>query len=144
MRSVAVLASVFLAVAAALASGCSVGSVAGDTGHCDRRSAGVDLKPLCQEIDDTVALKEFRADCETHLRAGYGDGSCPHEKAIGGCEIGGANQDGSHVIDWYYDVAGDPKAAQYPTTDIARSLDDVRRFCSDTKRYDKGARLVAP
>lgn len=125
--------------------GCgAVGAVAGDTASCDRRVVAAEPRPTCQELVETVAVPQFRAECQNNLHGGYAEGLCPRAKAIGGCEVGGAQQDGSKFVEWFYDVTGDPNAKKYSAKDIAKTISDVRAFCADSKRYEKGARLVAP
>lgn len=142
-RTVAVVGAIILA--ALFSIDCSaVGAVAGDTGSCDKRTRSSDPEPICEELVNSVARPQFKADCQSNVHGAYADSECSREKAIGGCEIGGENQDGSHVVDWFYDVTGDANAAKYPSKDVAKTITDVRAFCADSARYPQGGRLVAP
>lgn len=134
-----------LAAALTVLPGCgAVGDVAGDTASCDRRAVAAEPRPTCQELVESVAIPQFRGECQERLKGTYAESKCPRAKAIGGCEVGGAQQDGSKFVEWFYDVTGDPNATKYAAADVAKSISDVRRFCADSKRYEKGARLVAP
>ncbi|MBK6697479.1 MAG: hypothetical protein IPG50_35635 [Myxococcales bacterium] len=124
-----------LALFGASASACGVVG-AGEIGSCDRRAVVQKPKPFCQEIIETVALREFREDCQNRLAGKYVDGTCPREKALGGCAQDATNEDGSLVVEWFYDTSGDPKAKQYPAEDTAKTVADVKRFCADRKRYE--------
>ena len=69
---------------------------AGDA-HCDFQKKG---QARCQERLSTVAAFAFKQTCSTALGES-GDGPCPRENIVAGCDIG-TQGDGSHVTDWYY------------------------------------------
>jgi hypothetical protein len=130
--------------AVAVSSGCGVlAAVAGGTGSCDRREATKEPRPFCQEIVDTVAVSQFGDDCKGKHTGYFTEDACPRDKAIGGCELDETNDDGSTVVDWFYDVSAEPKLKEYPPEDVAHTTDDVKRFCADKKRYEKGAHFRA-
>ncbi len=146
MRRLVLVASTLAATLSVLLGCGAVGDIAGNTASCDRRApaAAAEPRPTCQELVESVAIPQFRGECQERLKGKYAENKCPRDKAVGGCEVGGAQQDGSKFVEWFYDVTGDPNASKYPATDVAKSISDVRRFCADSKRYEKGARLVAP
>jgi hypothetical protein len=134
------------------AGGCAaatLGDVVGATGdaHCDRRFvSGPDAKdaPFCQEIVDTLAASEFKDDCSQKHTARADDGRCPRDRVIAGCKLHKQNDDGSEVLDWFYDVGdleADGAAFEPP---LVRTKDDVRAQCNDPKRYEEGATFVDP
>lgn len=100
------------------------------TVHCDRRhvAPGATPEPFCQVLRETRGAPEFKRDCEEDFSATSGDGECPAKGRVGGCEIAGDHEDGSVAIDWFYE--GDRA--------------DVRALCADRKRYEDGAKFVAP
>jgi hypothetical protein len=65
--------------------------------HCDFQAKG---QARCQERLGTVAAFAFKQTCSASL-GDSGDGPCPRENIVAGCDIG-TQGDGSHVTDWYY------------------------------------------
>lgn len=133
------------------AGGCvaaSLGDVVGATGDafCDRRQVPVDREPgsFCQEIVDTLAGGQFQDDCREKHAARSEDGRCPREQALGGCKLSKVNDDGSEVIDWFYDVSTFDRDGGKPFVDPATSTEEVKALCADPKRYEEGATFVAP
>ncbi len=115
--------------------------------YCDRRYVPDDREPgsFCQEIVDTLAASQFQDDCREKHAARSEEGRCPRERVLGGCKLLKENDDGSEVIDWYYDVVGfERDDGGKPFVDPARTKDDVKSLCSDKTRYDEGATFVEP
>jgi hypothetical protein len=132
------------------------GDFAGATAdvHCDRRYTADGGQPssFCQEVVNTLAASQFADDCRLHLEATPGEGLCPRSNIIAGCKLRQAENDGSEVWDWYYDVSsfvaeigpddgpdGGPTFVNPPQT-----IADVARLCADPTRYENGADLVTP
>lgn len=160
MRAVRSWLAVVLAVLAV--AGCSaIGDVATDTAveaadfggaktdaHCDRRfvTAGGEPAAFCQEIVGTVAASEFADDCRAKHKAAADPGLCPRSRIIAGCVLHKQTDDGSRIVDWYYDVSDlaadtSPPFETLPS-DVAEDVADVERMCADPSRYEQGAELV--
>jgi hypothetical protein len=93
---------------------------------------------------DTVAQSQFESDCRDSHGASHGDGRCPRDHIIAGCELHKNNDDGSKVYDWYYDVSDLEDAAAHdaapPFSDPpVTTKDEVKKLCADPTRYDEGA-----
>ena len=137
-------------------SGCSVvGGFIGDIegaigtssdGSCDRRyGASPNPQPFCQEIQKTIAVSHFGDDCTNHLQGLYAESLCPRADVIAGCEYDKTNDDGSHTIDWYYDVSALIDAGEtFDPRSLVHTQDDVRALCADPSRYGDGAYFVGP
>jgi hypothetical protein len=119
-------------------------AAAGGDSSCDRRSGESDTpQPFCQEILETVAGSRFREDCTQKLKGTAREDRCPREHIIAGCKVTITNDDGSEIIDWFYDVDKDPTSKVKPM-DRIRSADEVRKKCAEPGRYEGGATFVSP
>jgi hypothetical protein len=126
----------------------ALGDVVGETGdaHCDRRyvTPGHEPASFCQEVIDTVAQSQFESDCRDSHGASQGDGRCPRDRIIAGCELHKDNDDGSKIYDWYYDVsdledaAAHDAAPAFPDPPVT-TKDEIKKLCADPTRYDEGA-----
>jgi hypothetical protein len=134
--------------------GCSAiggifGGVTGETttstdDSCDRRYAPAP-QAFCQEIISTVAGAPFQADCIQKFDAAPAPTLCPRLGIIGGCEYDTVFQDGSRVIDWFYDLSTfDGGVDAFTYADRHLTVGDIQKKCADGARYDAGAAFVAP
>lgn len=125
------------------------GGVTGETAtssddSCDRRAAPTP-QPFCQEILGTIAGAPFQQDCVDKFQARSAPTTCPREKVVGGCEYDTVFEDGSRVIDWFYDVSSwDGGADAFAPADRQLTVAQVMAKCSDPSRYDAGAQFVDP
>ena len=152
--SCAVCSLIAIGVGAAVGFGCdTLGSVVVEAGdfagakadaYCDRRyvTDGGQPAAFCQEVVATVAAAEFADDCRSKHQATAGSGLCPRPRIIAGCKLLEKHDDDSQAWDWYYDVEGtkSPKPFDSQTHSVA----EVRAYCGDVTRYDKGAELATP
>ena len=67
--------------------------------HCDFR-APPKSSARCQERLGSAGAFAFKQTCGA-AGGTAGDGACPREEIVAGCDIG-TQGDGSHVVDWYY------------------------------------------
>ncbi len=150
-RTLFVALAVIAAGAGCRAGGCvaaTLGDVVGATGDafCDRRHMPLDREPgsFCQEIVDTLATSQFQDDCREKHSARAEEGRCPREQALGGCKLSKVNDDGSEVIDWFYDVSAFERDGGMPFVDPARTTEEVKLLCADPTRYEEGSTFVLP
>lgn len=147
-------AALSLTVVAALLAGatpaCSVvggiaGGLAGGDSSCDRRYGESDSpQPFCQEILDTVAGSRFREDCDQKLKGKSGEDVCPREHVIAGCKVNKKNDDGSEVVDWFYDVDADNPPSKVKPSDRIHTKEQVKAKCNEPGRYEEGATYQEP
>jgi Uma2 family endonuclease len=107
------------------------------------------LRGFCQEILETVAGSCFREACTNRLKGTACEDKCPRENAIAACKVTITNNDGSEIIDWFYNVDTDPNS-KIKSTDRIHTVDEVRKKCAEPGRYawalcyEGGATFVAP
>jgi hypothetical protein len=119
-------------------------AAAGGDSSCDRRSgASESPQPFCQEILETVAGSRFREDCTQKLKGTAREDKCPRDNVIAGCKVTITNDDGSEIIDWFYDVDNDPNS-KVKTEDRIRTREQVRAKCNEPGRYEGGATFIDP
>lgn len=118
--------------------------------HCDRRfvTRGGEPAAFCQEIVGTVAAAQFADDCRAKHQATADPGLCPRSRIIAGCRLHTPTDDGSQIVDWYYDVsdlvteAGPEGGTPFESRPFG--VGDVAKMCADPTRYEEGADLVLP
>ncbi len=92
-----------------------------------------------------MAGSQFRDDCTNHLHGKATEDLCPRAGTIAGCKIDKVNDDGSDVIDWFYEMSTMGDAAKLvPAGSEVVTKDDVRKKCTDKKRYEDGAHFIEP
>lgn len=124
--------------------GSLVAAAAGGDSSCDRRGGESERpEPFCQEILETVAGSQFREDCATKLKGLPREDKCPRENVIGGCKVSVTNDDGSEIIDWFYNVDSDPDS-KVKLENRIHTQEEVRAKCMDQGRYELGATFVTP
>ena len=92
-------------VIASLATACGLGDLLGEQApvHCDfRKGSSNGPEDRCQELVPGApqAGEMHKAACLT-AQATPGDGLCPREGVVGGCDLG-KQLDGTETRDWYY------------------------------------------
>jgi hypothetical protein len=138
------LTILFAGVLACKLPGSIAAAAAGGDSSCDRRTGASETpQPFCQEILETVAGSRFREDCTQKLKGTAREDKCPRDNVIAGCKVTITNDDGSEVIDWFYDVDKDP-SSKVKAEDRIRTREQVRAKCNEPGRYEGGAVFIGP
>jgi hypothetical protein len=143
-KRVRILILVSIVAVACKLPGTLAAAAAGGDSSCDRRSGASDSpQPFCQEILETVAGSRFREDCTQKLKGTAREDKCPRDNVIAGCKVTITNDDGSEIIDWFYNVDKDPNS-KVKAEDRIRTRDQVRAKCNQPGLYEGGATFVEP